>query len=260
MVPFPEMGVAQVWWARPNDARPWFVSFFNDEERQRLTMMRRHRDRQRFAVGCALMRMLAGSYLGRTPDAVAIGRRCYKCGRSHGKPRLAAPHSGDLQFSISHSGHRVVVVCTRQSPIGVDVESIGQELQVDNLIELVLSPLETESLTVLCPSDRLRALLVYWARKEAVLKATGHGLDVPMPSVTVTAAGDLPRLIGWPVHLGNPRDVSLHDLSPGSGYVATLAVIGRCEVVVDHDGSALLAAWASSAPTTDLAGRSGGLL
>jgi hypothetical protein len=35
--------------------------------------------------------------------------------------------------------------------------------------------------------------------------------------------------------------VSLHDLATDAGYVAALAVIGRCEAVRARDGSAVLA-------------------
>lgn len=247
MVLLPELGIAHVWWARPADARPWLMSLFNNEERERLTTVRRHLDRQRFVVGCSLMRLLAGAYLGRAPEAVAITRRCQTCGGPHGKPRLGPPGSVELEFSVSHADDRVVVACSRRSPVGVDVEPLGQELQVDEMIELVVSAHEARAMAGLCPKERSRAFLVSWTRKEAVLKATGRGLVVPMPRVVVSAAGDPPRLIAWPAELGDARAVSMHDLSPSPGYVATLAVIGRCEEVVNQDGSSLLASSAASA-------------
>ena len=48
-----------------------------------------------------------------------------------------------------------------------------------------------------------------------------------------------PRVVAWP-YPRSPRDVSLLDLDAAAGYVAALAVIGRCETVRAMDGSALL--------------------
>jgi hypothetical protein len=44
----------------------------------------------------------------------------------------------------------------------------------------------------------------------------------------------------WP-YPRSPHEVSLFDLDAADGYVAALAVIGRCEAVRARDGSALLA-------------------
>ena len=70
-------------------------------------------------------------------------------------------------------------------------------------------------------------------------KATGDGLRVPFTDVVVAGAEGVPRLVAWPYPQA-PRSVSLHDLDAGQGYVAALAVIGRCDTVRAGDGSALL--------------------
>lgn len=229
-----------MWWARPADARPWLVAWFNDDERERLAALRRPIDRDRFTVGCGLLRLLAGAYLGQPPAKVPVSRRCRRCGKAHGRPRLGSP-SLDLELSVSHAGDRVVVACGRGLPVGVDVEPLRYDVEIDRLIDLVASPSEAHSLTALGPYERARAFLVSWTRKEAVLKATGQGLTVPLSRVVVSTPEDPPRLIAWPAWLGDASAVSLHDLDPGPGHVATLAVLGGCTELVTQDGSALLA-------------------
>ena len=90
----------------------------------------------------------------------------------------------------------------------------------------------------------LRRHLVAWARKEAVTKATGDGLNAPFSQIVVAAVPDSagpPRVTSWPYPQA-PDSVCLLDLDAGPGYVAALAVLGRCEAVRTADGSALLAA------------------
>jgi len=72
-----------------------------------------------------------------------------------------------------------------------------------------------------------------------VTKATGDGLRAAFRDVIVAADHGRPRLVAWP-YPQTPKSVSLHDLDTEAGYVAALAVIGRCELVRARDGSALL--------------------
>ena len=77
-------------------------------------------------------------------------------------------------------------------------------------------------------------------------KAKGDGLRVPFSEVVVAADAAAPRLEAWP-YPQDPRGVSLLDLDAGPGYVAALAVIGRCHTAPSRDGSALLAGPAADA-------------
>ena len=70
-------------------------------------------------------------------------------------------------------------------------------------------------------------------------KAKGDGLRVPFSEVVVAADAGAPRLEGWP-YPEDPRGVSLLDLDARHGYVAALAVLGRCHTARARDGSALL--------------------
>jgi 4'-phosphopantetheinyl transferase len=109
------------------------------------------------------------------------------------------------------------------------------------LARLVLADDERTALAAVPPSGRTRAFLVAWTRKEAVTKAKGDGLRVPFGDVVVAASAGAPRLLAWPYPQA-PESVSLLDLDTQDGYVAALAVIGRCHAVRTGDGSALLEA------------------
>ena len=235
-------GTAGVWWACRQDAAPRLASLLDDAERERWAAYRREADRERFLVGCALAKTAVAVCTGQRPARVSFDRVCGQCGKPHGKP---AVRGGGPELSVSHSGD-LVAVALATAPVGVDVEQLdGRARELGGgdpatLARMVLAEEERAALAAVDPEDRARAFLVAWTRKEAVTKARGDGLRVPFGDVVVAADLAVPRVTAWP-YPQDPRSVSLLDLDPGPGYVAALAVIGRCHAALARDGSALLA-------------------
>ncbi|GAA0941794.1 4'-phosphopantetheinyl transferase family protein [Nonomuraea longicatena] len=225
----------EVWWAELGDVRPWHEELLDAVERRRLARYRLPADRDRFLLGCATTRILLGGRLGVPASEVPLRRDCPDCARPHGRPRL----SGDeLHLSVSHSGRWVAVAVTGLGPVGVDVERVA--VRGAALVAAALTRAERAELERM--PDPVSGFVTYWTRKEAVLKATGDGLRVPMPHVRVSAPDRPARLLGF---RGRPRlRVALTDLSPREGYACALAVAGLREVprVVEGDASARLIA------------------
>ena len=232
---------AEVWWARRQDAAPRLAGLLDDLERQRWSAYRREVDRERFLVGCALAKTVVAARTGQRPAEVSFDRACGQCGKPHGKP---AVRGGGPELSVSHSGD-LVAVALATAPVGVDVEQLDGRVHElgggdpDTIARMVLAAEERAALAAVDPAGRARAFLVAWTRKEAVTKARGDGLRVPFGEVVVAADLAVPRVTAWP-YPQDPRSVSLVDLDPGPGYVAALAVLGRCHAVPAGDGSALL--------------------
>src|SRR4051794_19461053 len=89
LIPALRPGHCHVWWARPNDANVRLRTLLDATERERLRTMRREIDRNRFTVGCALIRLALAAYLAQGPARIGISRTCADCGLPHGKPRIA---------------------------------------------------------------------------------------------------------------------------------------------------------------------------
>lgn len=234
---------ADVWWARRQDASDRLARLLDETERRRWAAYRRQEDRERFLAGCALAKAVLARYTGQRPADVRFDRTCGQCGEPHGKPVI---EGGGVEHSVAHSGD-LVAVAVAGAPVGVDVEQLdgrsrplGGDGDPEALGRLVLSAAEQAMLAVVPPAGRARAFLVAWTRKEAVTKATGDGLRAAFSDVVVAADAGRPRLMSWP-YPRSPREVSLLDLDVDTGYVAALAVIGRCQAVRARDGSALLA-------------------
>jgi len=229
-------GTVHVWWAAPGDAAPWMYELLNEAERNRHTRYRRPIDQGRFLVGCTLLKRAAAAQLDVDAGTVTLVRVCPDCDEPHGKPTL--PGSG-LELSLAHSGDRVVVATALGTPVGVDVEQGNPTLDLDALAGTVLTAREAATLAALPASQRRAGFLAYWTRKEAVLKATGDGLRLPLRQVEVTGPVEPPRVLAFTGR--SPDQISLLGLDAGPDHAAALAVIGPPpEHVLQLNASTLL--------------------
>lgn len=135
-------------------------------EQQRAAKFRQSANRNAFILGRGLFRIIAGQITGQSPQQVTIDTSYT------GKPYLA--HAPNWHLSVSHTGDWVVVAVA-QVPVGIDVEYVNPRFIIDDLIPAVLTPDEQRTMT---KSTNAR-LLFYelWTRKEALVKATGKGMD-----------------------------------------------------------------------------------
>ena len=226
-----EPGTCEVWWASTAWTRPWHVDVLSDAERARRSGLWDAGHRAQFTVAAALLRLVAAAHTTGEAARVVIDRSCPRCGRQHGRPRLTG--SG-LHVSISHSGATVAVAVSRAGEVGVDVQQVDDD-PVHELSSLVLADSEARHVAV------TRDFFTYWTRKEALVKATGDGVTVPLREVLVTPPGTPPALLGYPGRDG--LAAHLRDLSPDLRYVGALAVLSPRPVVVqERSGEQLLTA------------------
>ena len=218
-------GTCDVWWASTAWTRPWHADVLSDDERARRTRLWDEGHRAQYTVAAALLRLVAAPLTERAATHVVVDRSCPSCGRHHGRPRLTGT---GLHVSISHSGATVAVAVSSAGAVGVDVQRVDDEA-VDELSPLVLAESEAGHVAV------ARDFFTYWTRKEALVKATGDGVTVPLREVVVTPPGAPPRLLGYPRQ--GELAAQLRDLSPDPRYVGALAVLSPWPVVV-HERSA----------------------
>lgn len=144
----------------------------------------------------ALMRAMAAARLNVPSSAaseIEVDRSCTLCtsGKKHGKPRIAG-----VNFNMSQVNPLVVGAFSRNSSavLGVDVETLDARL-FSGFARLALSNEERtfyERVAQERPAPVLHLLSVaLWTAKEAVLKATGHGLSVVPSLVRVQLTEEL---------------------------------------------------------------------
>jgi 4'-phosphopantetheinyl transferase len=243
-------GRCEVWWARPVVETPRLLGLLDAVEQGRYTAYHRAIDRLRFLTGRVVGKALAGRRLGVPPARVVLDSTCPDCGRTHGKPRVVPPdgHPANRplpELSISHSGELIAVAVTDGLPVGVDVEQ-ERDVQVDDLARMTLSPGELSAFAEVPAADRDAAFFTIWSRKEALLKATGRGLSIPMTKVTVNAWDQPPRILASRSSEVDAAAMRMAHLDAGAGYRAAVAVLAGADFpedgwVTEHDAEPLIA-------------------
>ena len=200
-----------MWWIELRQFDESLVKYLGPAERTRLAAFVNERDRRRFAIGAAAVRLAAARYLDARPSAVWIDRMCSRCGAGNGKPRL--PDTG-MYVSVSHSGALMGVALAQGVDVGLDVEGYSDRAR-PRLAARILADDEER------PSDT-RQFLRYWTRKESAVKATGDGLSTDLVDVIVTGAGEPAALLRY---AGTNLAASMIDLDPLPDHCAALTVL-----------------------------------
>ncbi|GAA4931990.1 4'-phosphopantetheinyl transferase superfamily protein [Streptomonospora halophila] len=238
----------RLWWASPDDASPALLDLLDPEERERRARFRARADRDRYLVAHALARLALAREAGCEPAEVAFTLHCRSCERRpdprpepHGKPRPAGAAAG-LEISISHSGERVLLALAHGVAVGADVEQVSADRDTDGLVDYCLSPAERGDLDRVPGDRRTEGFFGYWARKEALLKATGDGLSGGLAAVGVSGPFEPAGVLAWDSP-DAPEHVRLTDLDAGPGYRAALAALTPAPLTTDTgDTAALLGA------------------
>jgi 4'-phosphopantetheinyl transferase len=112
----------------------------------------------------------------------------------HGKPRIAEAHEMDwLSFNISHSRGMVVCAVCRDWELGVDVEPLDQEHNLE-VAERFFTAGETAAIKRAVGIPQEEAFLKTWTLKEAVIKSRGEGLSLPLSDFEIDIAANPPRI------------------------------------------------------------------
>jgi 4'-phosphopantetheinyl transferase len=232
-------GECQVWWANRMAAARSLLDVLDERERERWSRFMREEDKALYLVAHAMLRLVLAAHSGAAAPAIRFSTICRFCGATHGKP-LLEDGAGALEFSLSHSGLYAVLAVCRAVPLGIDVEQVKPERDRTRLIEGVLSERERRAVAALPPEEQALAFLRYWTRKEALLKATGHGLAIPLKSVTVSAHDAAAALLSWTAEPPLEAPAQLLDLAAAPGHLAALAMLGERLGVVERDAAPLL--------------------
>ena len=201
------------------ELRPADLTLLDDGERARANRFTVDGPRAVFVAARAALRRLLAAELGLSPYELAFSYG------PNGKPRLE-PQSA-LHFNLSHSGGAVVIAFAHGTPLGVDVEELRPTVSTLRLARRFFAPEEAAAVENSDGVHRLRAFFHCWTAKEAVLKATGSGLTVPVREVVVDPDPDLPpRVVTFGSDVKEASRWTLLRHETASGWIATVAMRG----------------------------------
>lgn len=175
----------------------------------RMQQFRRREDAHRFLLGKWLL-VRGLEEMGYERSGLARVRYT-----KYDKPYLP----GDIHFNISHAGDWVLCAMSNDSRVGVDVEEV-REVRIAEFSEIFT---RAELNYIYSAADDLQAFYTCWTRKEAVIKADGRGLNLPLSKIDVipdeiSVGGskwflrELPVAMNYIAHLATDRDIEPHML------------------------------------------------
>mgnify|MGYP000609044486 CR=1 FL=1 len=139
-----------------------------------------------------------------------------------GKPYLK--DFPNLHFNFSNSGEWGVIALTRDREIGVDIEKVDSNLDIDEVSQVSLTETERRHLSIVPPSEKSSWFFKYWTVKEAVLKALGTGLSLEPTRLCLSLEKSKPEML-WIE--GQENVTTAWDLKPLSlpeGYFGFVAI------------------------------------
>lgn len=148
------------------------AGLLSPEEAARAASIARLPQRRRYTIARSALRVLLARTLGLEARAVPLASD------KHGKPILTGKVNGQLGFNLSHSGDLALIAIGPQLAIGVDIEPIAPPRP--GVPERFFSVTENEALAALSGPAQAAGFTRLWTRKEALVKAIGLGLRVPL--------------------------------------------------------------------------------
>ena len=108
---------------------------------------------------------------------------------NYGRPYI----EGALDFNIAHSGNYVVCAFSTIGRIGVDIEEV-KEVSVG---EFKNQFLEEEWNAIINSENIHHSFYAYWTAKEAIIKADGKGLSIPLKNILLKDGKSLLGKAPW---------------------------------------------------------------
>jgi 4'-phosphopantetheinyl transferase len=204
-------------------AEPRWREILSSEELKRAARFHFVADRQRFIAARALLRTILAAYLSRDPKDLSF---VYS---QKQKPSLGEKHaSSGIAFNISHSGGVALLAFARKREIGVDVEQVRTDVEVETIAGRFFSTHEQQQLAAVPQEKKCESFFRCWTRKEAYIKATGDGLSLPLHQFDVSVLSETgDALLATRPNSSEAAEWSLREVPAGLGYVAALCVRGR---------------------------------
>lgn len=204
-----------MWQASLED--PGDESLLAPEELARAERCASARIRARFVRGRSLLRTVLAAYTGVPPSGIAFRET------PEGKPHLQGD-GADVRFNLTHTGGiwALAVACGRE--VGIDVERADRRVDVESVARRLFAPSEAAAIARLPESERRAAFFRCWSAREAVVKACGTGMLVPV--VTFEVEADPARPLAVRAAGDAPFPWWIRELPVPPGHVGVVAVEG----------------------------------
>jgi len=191
------------------------------EELERAIRFKFDRHRNGFITARALLRRILSLYIGLPADEIELQTM------SHGKPFVITHNLPELRFNLSHSHERVLYAFCLHREVGIDIELVKPGYADSGIPERFFSKSEVEMLRSVAVEQQAEAFFNCWTRKEAIIKAIGQGLSLPLSAFDVTLKpGKAARVLDMRIPEIDKEKWRIWDIKVDNAYKAALALQG----------------------------------
>ncbi len=150
------------------------LSVLGPGEKERASTYPNEKDKHRFIICRGALRILLGKYTGNKPQDIHL-----TLGKNK-KPFIRLDPSVDIQFNVAHSGDWILIAIS-DNPVGIDIEFIDGAFFYSEMLPVCFSKAEIDYIT----NSEIPHATFYllWTRKEALVKASGQGIETELESV-----------------------------------------------------------------------------
>ncbi|MDO9005937.1 MAG: 4'-phosphopantetheinyl transferase superfamily protein [Aquabacterium sp.] len=181
LLPFSEMNAT---------VHQWCMPLLDAAERVQAGRFLLDKPRDQYVVSRAMVRQVLADYLGIPPLSLSFARN------DHGRPHIASPRQAmGLHFSLSHTEGLIALAVALVPAVGLDVETVNREADVEGIACHYFSAFEWDALRLLDGWAQREAFLALWTVKEAYIKACGKGLSIPLNGFAVQLLPQSARLL-----------------------------------------------------------------
>ncbi|HEY7750889.1 MAG TPA: 4'-phosphopantetheinyl transferase superfamily protein [Ignavibacteriaceae bacterium] len=206
-----------------------FKSILSTDELARADKFHFEIDKARFIYSKGILRCLLCLQTGIRPELL---RFMYN---NNLKPEISnEQNSLSLNFNISHSQHALCIAIANNLNLGVDIEFLKPIPDLKELSSKYFSASENKQLLELPEEKILAGFYSCWTKKEAVVKALGEGLSVPLKDFDVSVMPkDKPGIIeGRNVLKEKLKNYQLESFYIGDEFIGAVAVDGNIENIM----------------------------
>lgn len=145
----------------------YFTSLLSQDEKEKANQFRLSEDQKRYTISRGILRCLLGNYLRETPEEIEFLYGLW------GKPCLQKEKN--IFFNLSHSKDYALYAFAQGYEVGIDIEFINRNLELEEMARGIFSAEEFSFWNVLSSEEKRESFFKCWASKEAFLKSIGKG-------------------------------------------------------------------------------------
>jgi 4'-phosphopantetheinyl transferase len=187
------------------------------DEVKRAERYYQEKDRQRFIISRAALRIILGRYLGQQPEDFR-----FEIGPN--KKPFVKTTGAAVNYNVSHSDEWVTIAVSK-TKVGIDTEKIDRSFAYK---EILADNFSEEEIRFINQGESEEKFILLWTRKEAITKLTSQGLDERLK--------DIPSIDGN--HLTNKniinssKAIKLVSFRLDKGNLATLAYESETAIAI----------------------------